>query len=177
VGEDGREFAEDAERITHAIETKLWDEDHRRFLPFDLHAGRRMDHHSVVSFLPLVAPGLDSDKARRTAESMNDVRHCRIDRDGRTCFILPTYQPGDADYNPRLYWRGPIWINTNWLLERGTRAHGETALADELRASTLELVRHAGLREYFDPHTGTAYGAHRFSWTAALTLDLLVRPD
>jgi glycogen debranching enzyme len=129
----------------------------------------------VVSFVPLVAPGLDSGKARATARSMNDVRHCRFEDEGRTCFILPTYQPHDEDYNPRLYWRGPIWINTNWLLERGTRAAGETGLADELRHSSLELVRRAGLREYFDPHTGTGYGADRFSWTAALTLDLLAR--
>jgi Trehalase len=175
IGEDGREFAEDAERITRAIETKLWDAEHARFLPFDLHAGRQMDHHSVVSFVPLVAPGLDSDKAHQTAESMNDVRHCRVEDVGSACFILPTYQPGDADYNPRLYWRGPIWINTNWLLERGTRAAGETALADELRESSLELVRGGGFREYFDPHTGTGYGADRFSWTAALALDLLER--
>jgi glycogen debranching enzyme len=177
IGEDGREFAEDAERITRAIETKLWDDDHQRFLPFDLRAGTRMDHHSVVSFIPLVAPGLDADKARRTAQSTTDVRHCSLEHQGRTCYVLPTYQPRDADYNPRLYWRGPIWINTNWLLERGARAHGERALADELRASSLGLVRRAGFREYFDPHTGTGYGADRFSWTAALTLDLLNRAD
>jgi hypothetical protein len=174
IGEDGNEFAEDAERITRAIETKLWDEESHRFFPFDLRAGRHMAHQSIVSFVPLVAPGLDARMAHLTAKSMNENRHCRLDS-GRTCYILPTYQPRDESYDPRLYWRGPIWINTNWLLERGCRATGETELADELHRSSLELVRHAGFREYFDPHTGTGHGADRFSWTAALTLDLLER--
>jgi len=35
------------------------------------------------------------------------------------------------------------------------------------------LVAGAGFAEYFDPLTGEARGAGRFSWTAALVLDLL----
>jgi glycogen debranching enzyme len=86
---------------------------------------------------------------------------------------MPSFPPRDPGFDPRKYWRGPIWINTNWLLERGCRAVGADALADELRTSTLELVRRNGFREYFDTHTGAAYGGHRFSWSAALTLDTL----
>ena len=38
---------------------------------------------------------------------------------------------------------------------------------------TLELVDRSGFAEYFSPLTGTGYGAPDFSWTAALTIDLL----
>ena len=39
---------------------------------------------------------------------------------------------------------------------------------------TIELVRRSGFREYFDPLTGEGAGVDRFSWSAALTLDLLL---
>ncbi len=37
------------------------------------------------------------------------------------------------------------------------------------------MVHTGGAAEYFDPNTGEPLGAHNFSWTAALTLDLLNR--
>lgn len=169
VGEDGREFAEDAERIVRAMESKLWSEAHGRFLPFDVRADRLLDHNSIVSFMPLAAPGLDSELARRTVASMDAIRHCH---EHRPCFVLPSYDSDVAGYDRRRYWRGPIWINTNWLLYRGCREAGAHAMAEELKASTLELVRRNGFREYFDPHGEAAFGADHFSWTAALALDL-----
>jgi hypothetical protein len=38
---------------------------------------------------------------------------------------------------------------------------------------TLEVVDTHGFREYYDPISGDGLGAHDFSWTAALVLDLL----
>ena len=71
------------------------------------------------------------------------------------------------------YWRGPLWINVNWLLWLGLRGHGYADLAGALRDSMLALVARAGFAEYFDPDTGTGIGSPSFSWTAALVLDLL----
>jgi hypothetical protein len=63
------------------------------------------------------------------------------------------------------YWRGPSWININWLF-RGV-------LGTDFARQTLQLVRKTGYWEYFHPHTGKGLGADRFTWTAALVLDLL----
>lgn len=168
LGEDGRRFREDGERLVRAIEAKLWEDDHHRFFPFDLRHGVQMDHHSIVSFMPLVAPGLDAGKAHLTVHAMDEVRHCRR----RPCYLLPSYDVHDRLFDPRRYWRGPIWINTDWLLYRGCRAVGEEAAAEELRDSILGLVGANGFCEYFDVHGERGYGADRFSWTAALSLDL-----
>jgi hypothetical protein len=45
--------------------------------------------------------------------------------------------------------------------------------ANALTETTLEMVKRSGFAEYFDPVTGEPLGAHNFSWTAALVLDLL----
>ena len=71
------------------------------------------------------------------------------------------------------YWKGPTWINTNWAVIEGLRVSGEPALADELRQRTLTLVEGEGFSEYFSALNGVGFGADDFSWTAALTLDLL----
>ena len=55
----------------------------------------------------------------------------------------------------------------------GLRDYGYHDLADSLRTGTLDLVAAQGYREYFNPLTGEGYGTGNFSWTAALTIDLL----
>ena len=35
-------------------------------------------------------------------------------------------------FDRRRYWRGPIWINTNWLIWSGLRQHGRGAAPDEI---------------------------------------------
>ena len=76
-------------------------------------------------------------------------------------------------FEPRRYWRGPIWANLNWLLGRGLRQQGFVAQAEALEQTTLDLVSSAGMREYYDPITGDGLGADDFSWTAAAVLDIL----
>ncbi|HEX8918105.1 MAG TPA: hypothetical protein VF898_06360, partial [Chloroflexota bacterium] len=50
---------------------------------------------------------------------------------------------------------------------------GRPDIAQRLSDVTLGLVRDGGFREYYDPHTGEGYGTDNFSWSAALTIDLL----
>jgi glycogen debranching enzyme len=86
---------------------------------------------------------------------------------------LASYDRTARDFDPLRYWRGPVWLNMNWLLWLGLLRHGGDSLASVLRTRMLELVGHSGCYEYFDPTSGTGIGSPTFSWTAALTLDLL----
>jgi glycogen debranching enzyme len=82
--------------------------------------------------------------------------------------------PIDAEqFDADRYWRGPTWINTNWLVIEGLRAVRDETAAAELRRRTLDLVDRSGFAEYFSALDGHGFGAPDFSWTAALVLDLL----
>jgi hypothetical protein len=67
-------------------------------------------------------------------------------------------------------------VNVNWFLVRGLEAAGLVAEAGQLADLTIDLVSRSGFVEYYEPTTGEPLGARDFSWSAALTIDLLSRP-
>ncbi|MFC8360499.1 hypothetical protein ACFUIY_11560 [Streptomyces griseorubiginosus] len=123
----------------------------------------------VSGLVPLLLPGLPRDIVTallRTAAGP----HFGL---GSSTRLLPSYDLLGEAFDAHRYWRGPAWFNTAWLVERGLRTHGERQQADVLRESALELAGATDFAEYVDPYTGEGCGATGFSWTAALTLDLL----
>jgi hypothetical protein len=67
-------------------------------------------------------------------------------------------------------------VNVNWFLVRGLEQAGLGTEARQLAELTVDLVSRSGFVEYYEPTTGEPLGARDFSWSAALTIDLLVRP-
>jgi glycogen debranching enzyme len=93
-------------------------------------------------------------------------------------YPIPTVAIDDACYNPNVMWRGPTWININYLFIDGLQRIGQAELARELRHRTLELIcRHADIYEYYNPETGAnpAGAASTFGWSAALFIDLALQ--
>ncbi len=96
---------------------------------------------------------------------------------------MPSTSPAEPAFEPRNYWRGPVWPVISWLLWRSLRQLGCSARADAIRADSLSQVATGEFGEYFEPFTGQQLGSARQSWTAAVTLDWLAagpgaeRPD
>jgi len=93
-------------------------------------------------------------------------------------FPVPTVAANDPAFDAETMWRGPTWINVNYLLIEGLQRSGSGELARELRRRTLELVgRSPDLYEYYHPLTGERppKAASTFGWTAALYIDLAIQ--
>ena len=129
---------------------------------------------TVTSLVPLILPRLPRQIAAALVEQLTDP----------LTFWLPYPVPSVAasepsfepDFASGLIWRGPSWVNTNWLLIGGLWLHGHGGVADELTERTLEMVARGGFREFFDPRTVTGHCAESFGWTA-LVLDLLASEE
>ncbi len=172
VGADPRPHREAAERTHAALLRELWDPETNRFCALDVIRRERSAEDTIVSFAPLLDP--DLPKAQLDA-ILADLHSASFHPDRAISYVVPSYDLLGKGFDERRYWRGPVWINTNWLLMAGLRQHGQDAFADEIALSSLRLVDGAGFREYFDPFDGTGFGTDSFGWTAALTLDLIER--
>ncbi|MEU8269811.1 hypothetical protein AB0B89_21960 [Sphaerisporangium sp. NPDC049002] len=164
IGADRAPFREAADRIRGALLDRLWD---GAFYARDLRAGRLIPVRTVGCFGPLLDPGMPAS----VVGVLTEVLESRFI--GPCGYPVPSCEVRALEFDRSTYWRGPSWVNTNWLLWRAAVAHGLADLAASLAASTLRLVRQAGFRECFDPFDGMGRGCRDFSWSAALTLDLL----
>jgi glycogen debranching enzyme len=173
VGEDPAPHRAMATRIHLAMLARLWDPEAGRFCTRTVREGRRGHQGTIMSFMPLLDGELPRSVALALAAGLDSPAFHPAG--GRDHFLVPSYDLRGPGFDPRRYWRGPVWLNTDWLLWCGLRQHGVTALAEEIAASMLALVQRSGFREYFDPFSGAGHGADGFGWTAALLIDLLRR--
>ena len=151
LGESGERATEAAARLRGAL-------------------ARRSDGYETVdSLLPLYAGAADARRVYDDALWSPE----RFGPSADAPWAVTTTSKSSAAFDPRRYWRGPVWINVNWFLVRGLERSGLAAEAEELRRMTLDLVERSGFAEYYDPRNGEPLGSRSFSWSAALTLDLL----
>lgn len=170
IGTDSKPFEQLAERTAQAINQKLWDEEHSIYIDFDLVAGEYIHTHTSAGFLPLFAGIPDADRAQRMYNHLNSSSFYRLDEDA---YPVPTYDRHAPDFEPSRYWRGPIWINIDWLLYHGLQRYGFVEYAERIQQSIIDLVQQHGFYEYYNPLSGEGHGTYQFSWTAALLIDML----
>ncbi len=156
--------------ITDALLTGLYDADEGLAFPRDVRTGEPIHHRTVAGLMPLLLPGIP-DAVLQTVLQTGLGASFEL---GRTA-LVPSYDLTGPAFEPGRYWRGPGWFNTSWLLWRGLVDRGQTGVAARLRERMLDTARRCGFREYVHPITGEGHGVGDFSWTAALTLDLLHR--
>jgi Trehalase len=153
------------DRFAAAFEERHWDPDLGLYVDWDCAARRRIARPTAAGLAALAGGLIGPERAAATWS-----RYAALCGGARAVCTVP---PGDPAFDARRYWRGPVWAPVNWLVAGGLAAAGLAAEAATVRAGTLDLVRESGFAEYFDPLTGAPCGAGDFSWTAAVTLDLL----
>jgi len=170
LGESTREAREWHERTARGIRERLFQEDRRLFDAWDLRGSRYLDIDTASGFLPLFGGAASEKQARKIYEYMDSGSFCALHQGN--CFTIPSYDTLKEGFVRENYWRGPVWLNINWMLHHGLRRYGFRQKADSLARNMLELPLRSGFFEYFDSVDGRGYGTKDFSWTAALFLDV-----
>ncbi|MFK7934169.1 MAG: trehalase family glycosidase [Saprospiraceae bacterium] len=175
IGEDITEVREWYELTTYSMNEKLWDEERGMYDAYDVWNEEKITCHTSSGLMPLIA-GIPSYEQSEVIEKTYLLSGFR--GDGKTpVWLFPTYNLTERDVNYTKYWRGPIWMNMNWLLVQGLRRYNISNPAKQLRQHSLHLIEKYGFYEYFDPRQSVAengYGTNQFSWSAALTIDFLL---
>jgi len=137
----------------------------------DFRTGELIRNETVGGFLPLYAGVVPEERVDGLVKAMTSPRYWPR-------FGVASVPADDPFFIPRCYWQGPVWVNINWLLADGLERYGRREAALELRANVLNLIAGSGqMFEYYSPLDGSGAGSNSFSWTAALLVDLLARPD
>jgi hypothetical protein len=170
AGADPGRHVERAGELAHHIHARLFDPALGCYVALDARTGRAVPRRTVAGLVPLLLPDLPAGRREALLATLTGPAFGLGSPDVRG---VPSYDLTAPDVDRHRYWRGPTWMNTNWLLWTALRRQGETGHAERLASDMVGLVAAAGFREYFDPVTGDGLGADHFSWTAALLLDVL----
>ncbi|MBO0687060.1 MAG: neutral trehalase [Candidatus Dormibacteraeota bacterium] len=150
-----------------AFQERHWDPEAEDYLDYDVVADRRIRVPTPAGLAACLSGLIPTDRLRRIWDGYA--------AEGPGLRPLWTLSPLHPEFDPRRYWRGPVWVQVNWLTADGLERCGFRDEAQAVRRSILALVRESGFREHYNPVDGSGGGAPSFSWSAALTLDLLGR--
>ena len=145
---EAREWGEKHRALNERINRLCWDEERGFYYDYYGAGERRCSTEAVSGFMPLLCGAADPGKAARLVEALKDP--------GRfgSPFPVPSISLGDPGYNDDM-WRGPAWVNMNWLIRRGLMLRGWNREAEALKNKTLTVLetmvrRYGTFFEYYD---------------------------
>jgi glycogen debranching enzyme len=178
IGEDSREISEwisRTERNFHKFFFTPLDGGSNvsdgLFYDYDLVIDERIIKRTVSSLSPIYTRLVSNHEAEAIVGWISNADFC-AEYD-----TIASTDEKESYFKEVTYWRGPVWINTNWFIRLGLLQYGYNDRAELIRQGVLRLVSDQGFREYYDPITGTGLGGKNFSWTAALVIDMIMMKD
>ena len=169
IEEESAQLVNWHDKLSEVLNKKLWSKHNNQFLDWDVISNEPIHKLSLANCIPIVT---DSITKKQKGSIVNHLKkNSTFWKAGS--YPLSTIPFTSPEFNPQNYWRGPAWINMNWLIIQGLNKHGFIEFAKELSIETIRLVSESGFYEYFDPYTGVGCGSDNFSWTAALIIDLI----
>jgi glycogen debranching enzyme len=152
---------------TEAALEELWDPITNQYYSRNFVSHELLKEPTIAALMPIYAGVVSKEKAEKIIKSLEN-KHLY----GPT-YPIPSIPVNSAWFFDKNYWQGATWINTNWMLIDGLERMGYKDHAEALTEATIELVGRSDMNEYFSSINGEPAGINHFSWTAALTIDLL----
>ncbi|ADY28536.1 trehalase [Cellulophaga sp. RHA_52] len=149
---------------------KLWDKELGAYVHYDLRKNKPISFVTSSSFSPLYANIPSKERADILVNTM------MTKFGGEDKYLCASFDPESDRFDPKKYWRGPVWINMNWILFNGLKNYEYNNIAERVKEDSIELIEKYGFYEYFNCKKGTenaGYGGDNFSWSAALLIDFL----
>lgn len=121
--------------ICRAIEENLYDPIDGRYYDRGVKSGKLIRVAAVSSFLPLFAGVCSRERAAALVADLKNT-----DTFG-TRVGVPSVAVSDPTFGSDM-WRGPVWINYNYMIIRGLTDYGYTEEAAALKQVTLGAIEH-----------------------------------
>jgi Trehalase len=140
----------------------LWNEQAGAFWSYDIVADKQIPVTTSSSLMPLFAGAATPQQAVRLVGILETWAT-------KVRYLVPSTDPFSSAYEPKRYWRGPVWAVVNWMIAAGLDQYGYADWATRVREDTKALLGQ-GYAEYWNPESGEGLGGFHFTWTAAIGL-------
>lgn len=167
---DAKSFKKEAARVEKAIIRKCYDPVSGLFVDLAFKEEIRLPAASFFSVLPIILEDIDADIVDAIVKE-----HLLNPNEFWLPYPIPSVPKSDASFSPNmtmLLWRGPTWININWLIFNALKEKGYEDIAKQIRDKTVELVLKSGFREFYNPFTGKGLRSRDFAWST-LVVDMI----
>ncbi len=149
---------------TEAYFGAFWNTELGAYCTINYRTGRHVDCISAATFSAFYA-GV-GDGAQRVKLAALFAKWCTAVK-----YMVPSFDPYDARFEERRYWRGPVWVVMNYLLAEGFMTASMENYAELIRKASAQLIQRHGFYEYYSAHAADrGLGGSNFSWTAAMWL-------
>jgi putative isomerase len=170
LGGESQDWQRKADLHLERMMKCMWDAGAGMFWP--LHQGQAVRVETPFNLFPLLTGKLPGEVCARLVQRLTDP-HKFWAR-----YPVSTVAMDDPMFDPLQMWRGPTWVNVNYLLIEGLERSGYADVAQELRHRTLELLMgQEDIFEYYHPQTGEPgpKAAPIFGWSAAVLIELALQ--
>ncbi len=141
----------------------FWNETMGAFTARNIINGEYSNGFTSASALCFYADAGTESQRHKTIENLTRIS-------GKVQYMLPSWDPDCAGFDPQRYWCGPVWPQMNYMISKGLEEQGYGNLASNLRRDLLLLIEKSGFSECFNPLNGEGCLGSDFSWTAAIWL-------
>lgn len=182
------------DRICKLMRERLWSEELGIFVDYDVISNTPSSIMSSAGFLPLYCGCATKEQAAKMVTHLTNPE----------TFGTPLRIPSIAANNTLAYkkdmWRGPVWININYMICLGLERYGYHELArsiirDTMREEEKWYLRHGTFFEFYDDrmendpkdlerkgkmpaiYNPSNQVFHDYGWSATLYLELINRPE
>jgi putative isomerase len=165
-----RAWAERASALSDRLVERCWDPQAGLF--WAKKNGVRINTRTPFNLFPLITGQLPAEIANRLVAHLTDPAEFWPQ------YPVPSVALNDPAFSAIRMWRGPTWVNVNYLLMEGLWRSGYPQVAQRLRRSTLDMInRNADIFEYYQPKTGLRppQAASIFGWSSAIFIDLAIQ--
>lgn len=154
---EAENWKDDYQKRSVLINKTFWDPETRFYYNADMKSNsftfskqNDLKRKEIIGFMPLWAGIVNEETAAALVKHLTDTSSFWRK------YGVPSLAADDPYYQPRGYWNGPVWIQWDYLIQRGLLDYGYKEVANQLVNKVKEnmievLKRDHELWEFYDP--------------------------
>jgi len=178
--DEAAQFQMESDARAEKVRDSMWDEETGFFYhlslkrnDFTVHQPGDLKRKEIIGFLPLWAGIASPQQAARLIGE-----HLKNEGEFWRRYGIPSLSADDPYYDPKGYWNGPVWVEWNYLVERGLFNYGydddARELAHRVASGMIQVLRNTHtLWEFYSPDEAWGGWHATYIWAGLIDRMLL----